>query len=639
MTVIGTNVSALRAQNGTRAANASLQTAMERLSTGSKINSAKDDAAGLAISTRMTSQIRGYAVAMSNANDGISMAQTAEGALGEVTNMLQRMRELAMQSSTGTLGSDERKSLQVELNQLLAEVDNISKTTNFNGLKLLDGSAKDIKLQTGVNAGETVSISMENVSTDSLGLNGYKVSGELTTGRVGSTLAGLSAGDVTINGQNALSANATATTNTAKALADGINANTSKTNVSAKAYNTLSGGSISADGVATGELTINTVSVTGANAEELVKNINRDVAGVTASLVDGKITLSNDTGNDITVGGTAANKGGFTAGTYNGYVALTSTDGKDISIARGTTGAAADFLSFGLNATSGDNVTGTAAGATKLDTSDDLKINGVKIGASSDASASSKAKAINAVSGESGVTASARTQVTLSIDVTAAADDEVTVNGTSVDLAGLTDPADIVAAFNNSGIAGVTASTDDEGKLVLTSDTGLDILVDDTGGFVAGITNSDGSAVTTGTAAHGEITLSSKAAVRIEGSAASLAKAGFAAQGGADGAVAGSLNIESADNASNALEVIDAALEKVTQSRGNLGAIQNRLQATVNNLSSTSTNLTDARSRIMDADFSAETTNLAKAQILSQAATAMLAQANQSQQNVMSLLR
>src|SRR5690349_9159373 len=170
MTVINTNTAALRAQNGSRVANQALQTAMERLSTGKRINSAKDDAAGLAIASRMTAQVKSMNVAIRNANDGISLAQTAEGALGEVTNMLQRMKELSTQASNGTLSPSDRSTLQAEMTQLIAEVGNISKTANFNGVSLLDGKTGDVTLQTGINAGETISMSMLNTSSEKLGL-------------------------------------------------------------------------------------------------------------------------------------------------------------------------------------------------------------------------------------------------------------------------------------------------------------------------------------------------------------------------------------------------------------------------------------------------------------------------------------
>nr|WP_019517532.1 flagellin [Sphingomonas sp. Mn802worker] len=640
MTVINSNISSLRAANASSMASKSLATSMERLSTGKRINSAKDDAAGLAISSRMTSQIKSMNVAVRNANDGISMAQTAEGALSEVTNMLQRMKELATQSANGTLGASDRKALQSEVTQLTSQINDIAKTTNFNGLNLLDGSVKDLKLQTGTNSGESVSMSVGAVSASALGLTGYRVEGQLTTGRVGA-LTNLNMGDIQINGKAALNANQSTATDNAKTLADAINANTANTGVSATAYNTVAGGAISSSGVATGELTINTVSVTGANADELVKNINRDVAGVTATLKDGKITLSNDTGKQIAIGGTAASKGGFTTGTYQGFMALNSQNGSAISISKGDAGAAGDFAAFGLNATSASGaVTGISAGTDALTASDDLRINGVSIGKSSDASAASKAAAINAASGQTGVTASASNQVTLDVNLANVDAASFKINGSTVDLSNATDTAGVVDAINTAGVAGIKASTDADGKLVLSSDTGQDITLTDDNAFTTAVKNADGSAGTIGTASRGTITLSSPsgADVRVQGSAATLTKVGLTAQGGDDDSVAGALSIETQAGASRAMSVIDAAMDKISASRGDLGAMQNRLEVTVNNLTTTSTNLSDARSRIEDTDFSTETTSLAKAQILSQASTAMLAQANQSAQGVLKLL-
>jgi len=503
MTVIGSNISALRAANASTKAQSDLSTAMERLSTGKRINSAKDDAAGLAIASRMTSQIKSMGIAVRNANDGISMAQTAEGALGEVTNMLQRMKELATQAANGTLGSSERKALQAEVSQLTAQIDDIAKSTNFNGLKLLDGSAKNIKLQTGASAGDTVSVSMGPVSTNALGLNGYRVEGQLTTGRVGATLAAVAKGDITLNGKAAFATDLTATADTAKALAKAVNDNSAKTGVSATAYNTLTGGSVSSSGVEAGKLEINDVEVSGANAEELVKNINRDVAGVTATLKDGKITLSNDTGIAIKIGGTTPGQAGFEAGTFQGFVALSSNDGSPVVVGKGKDGSDTDFASVGLNQTAANGaVTGIKASEDALDENDDLKINGVTIGKSSDASAASKAAAINAASGETGVQASARNQVTLDIDLTAVAADEFHINGTLVDLSGATDTAAVVAAINDAQVSGIKASTDADGKLVLTSDTGQDITINDEGDFTTTVTNVDGTTgVSDGTAA------------------------------------------------------------------------------------------------------------------------------------------
>jgi flagellin len=166
MTVIGTNTAALRAANASTGANKALSTAMERLSTGKRINSAKDDAAGLAIASTMTASIRGMNQAIRNANDGISMAQTAEGALGEVTNMLQRIRELAVQSASGTYSDDDRTNLQTEVTALTSQITNILSNTTFNGVALFDGSAGDsgdVTIQVGSTSSDTVTLSFADI--------------------------------------------------------------------------------------------------------------------------------------------------------------------------------------------------------------------------------------------------------------------------------------------------------------------------------------------------------------------------------------------------------------------------------------------------------------------------------------------
>ena len=160
MTVINSNTAALRAQNGSRMANAALQTAMERLSTGKRINSAKDDAAGLAISSSMTSQIRGMGQAIRNANDGISLAQTADGALGEVTNMLQRIRELAVQSASGTYSSDDRANLQSEVTELGAQIDDIIANTKFNGVAVFGSADVTVDIQTGSGSSDQTTLTV-----------------------------------------------------------------------------------------------------------------------------------------------------------------------------------------------------------------------------------------------------------------------------------------------------------------------------------------------------------------------------------------------------------------------------------------------------------------------------------------------
>jgi flagellin len=167
MSVIATNVSALRAANASTSASNMLSTAMERLSTGKRINSAKDDAAGLAISTSMTAQVRGMNQGIRNANDGISMAQTAEGALDEVTNMLQRVRELAVQSSSGTYSDEDKINIQAEVTALTKQITSTLENTEFNGNKLFDGStgaAGVVTIQAGANADDKVELTLTTLT-------------------------------------------------------------------------------------------------------------------------------------------------------------------------------------------------------------------------------------------------------------------------------------------------------------------------------------------------------------------------------------------------------------------------------------------------------------------------------------------
>jgi len=203
MSVINTNVKALTAQSSLSNVNKAMGTTMERLSTGLRINSAADDAAGLAITNRMTSQIRGFAVAIRNSNDGISMAQTAEGAMGQVTSMLQRMRELSVQAANGAMSDSDRGNIQQEVAQLKAQIDDVATKTNHNNIKLLDGSAGKVVLQTGVYANDTMTIGFGSVKTKDIGLGSRAAlasAGGLTTGVADTANAAFKDGSLTLNG-------------------------------------------------------------------------------------------------------------------------------------------------------------------------------------------------------------------------------------------------------------------------------------------------------------------------------------------------------------------------------------------------------------------------------------------------------
>ena len=270
MTTINTNVMSMTAQRNLSASQGALATSMQRLSSGLRVNSAKDDAAGLAISERMNSQVRGLNVAARNANDGISLAQTAEGALGKVGDMLQRMRELAVQSANASNNSDDRAALQSEVTQLRQEIDRVAKTTSFNGTKLLDGTFANATFQVGANAGESISIdSIVNADSATLGDTSLiTASGTLTT--TAGANAALAAGTLEVKGVELgpIAAASSAAERTLQVV-DAINAKSGDTGVFARAVYTsgaVSGWEVfSEDALATGDFTGFTAATTGAS--------------------------------------------------------------------------------------------------------------------------------------------------------------------------------------------------------------------------------------------------------------------------------------------------------------------------------------------------------------------------------------
>ena len=475
--VINTNVQSLNAQRNLGVSQNSLATSMQRLSSGLRINSAKDDAAGLAISERMTTQIRGLNVAVRNANDGISLAQTAEGAMASVTNNLQRMRELAVQSANATNSSSDRAALQAEVSQLSEEIDRVATQTDFNGTKLLDGSFSAQAFQVGANAGQTITIdSIASARTSTLGkFNGVNVANNAVT-TPSNTPAAMT---VTFTGGSLGTVNLGNVANDAKAIANALNAS--------------------------------------------------GIAGMSASA--------------------------------------------DPAVATGTqaalsTGEVSEALSFTLN---GTNISFTS-GTTQSGAQDALLA------------------AVNAQSANTGVVA---TNTGAGIKLTAA-------DGRNIVAGALTGATTWTAG--ELGLGGVLGAT--------TAGT-VDINYQSPSGNAA-------TAVTVAVA--GGFTTGSQS-IASTGTAISV------------------IDISTAAGANTALTAIDAALTQINSSRAELGAIQNRFSSTIDNLMTNSENLSASRSRIMDADFAQETANLSRAQILQQAGTAMVAQANQLPQNVLKLLQ
>ena len=366
MTVINTNLNALTAQSGQRMAQMELQNAMQRLSTGQRINSAKDDAAGLAISQRMTADVRGLTVAIRNANDGKSLAQTAESAMGEVTNMLQRMRELSVQAATGTVTGDDRKAMQIEVKQLTSEIDNIGQRTNFNGIKLLDGSAKNLLLQTGSRAGETVTFGIGSARATDLGTGAtaaLSATGALEAVSTNLTAnESLIAADLIINGvaiaassgaDDSVSSGEKAASAVAKVAA--INRSTAQSGVSAIVGKTVMTSTAMTGAAVSGTITLNgitTASVTtttdAAASRTLVTNAINLISGQTG-------VHAVDTGDDKT------------------GIRLEAADGRNVilsltTLTAATTGlkAGAQSGSYSLMSQNGNAVTVSSTAAGRL---------------------------------------------------------------------------------------------------------------------------------------------------------------------------------------------------------------------------------------------------------------------------------
>lgn len=378
MTAINTNTAALNAQYYLAKSNKEMESSMAKLSSGQKVNSAADDAAGLAIASRMTSQIKGLAMAVKNSNDSMSLAQTAEGAMEEVTNMLQRIRELAVQSANGTMNDSDRASLDSEVQALKTEIDRVANTTTFNSQKLLDGSYSST-FQIGDKGGQTVDLDISSVATSALGMGDGAssaksvISSRLDLDANGTLKNAIGAGDVVINGQ---ALGAFANTDDVEAIVNNINTNVD--NVTASAFNVVVAKTIG-DGVTGGVDTTSALVLKtremGATADtkfvisasssmtELVNNINSETGGVIKAEVntDGKLVLSNTTGAFISIEDDSTSVGsGFTshatAVQHNGFLKLESNDGSNIRIERGNTalvapGTRADLQAFGLNET------------------------------------------------------------------------------------------------------------------------------------------------------------------------------------------------------------------------------------------------------------------------------------------------
>ena len=685
MSSINTNIGAQVALKNMQENTRSLDQAMNRLSSGKRINSAADDAAGSAIASKMEAQVRSLGVAIRNANDAISLTQTAEGALGEIENMLQRMRELAVQAGNSTLNAADRSQIQDEVDQLSQEINSIAQKTHFNGVKLLDGSQSSLQFQIGPNGSDAMDVALQDASVTSLGIGSSVSSSAITSRRIEAITADFSAADIKINGQNWAAADidvdntsnfggdgvidATGFLDTdnsanggksANVLAQAINTNSHIHGAVATAFNKVVGNGTFA---LTGTVTINDVTLNVGSATsvaDFVKEVNENVSGVVATADGTIITLENTDGDTIKVQNSSG-EFGIADDAYGGYIAISNIDGSDVKIEAGSVengyGASArgertDLSFLGFNKIDGTTITSTIVTSTAIATSDNITINGKLLGDSKSSSAADKATAIN--NANAGVTASAKTIVRVDVDLvtpTNASLTDVSINGITVDLSSA-DTANLVTTINAAmkDKSDVVASMNDAGELVLTSNSGQNIAVlggTETGVFTAAQSEA-GEAFTVANSdftAYGVLTLTSDdgSVIVIEDGETDahtgLDKLGLMAQSEDASTSVDGLGVSTVVEAEAALKNLDTAIDSISKFRSSFGAYENRFDAAINNLTTLQVNTDAARSRIEDADFAQETTNLTKAQILSQAATSMLAQANASKQNLLALLQ
>ncbi len=610
--VINTNVMSLNAQRNLNQSGSRLSTALQRLSSGMRINSAKDDAAGLAIANRMTAQINGLNQAARNANDGISLAQTAEGDLNVLTKSLQRVRELAVQSANATNSSSDRAALQQEVSQLIAEMDRTAVASAFNGVQLLDGTFTAQQFQVGANAGQTIDVaSIASARTADLGQRDTA-----TLANTSAVTGDLAAGALTINGTDI-----GAVSGDALAIANAITA--SSVDVTATATNVQTG------------ITFNDVVGTAG------------VTAVASSQALGALTVSGTTDVDATNTYTLSfdNSGDGGSDTLDITITNTANDGTGVVADLAAAFVTAGFVDVGGTGTvSGYTLDlGGEASITDALTNDTLTVqraDGIEFAVSEASTGMSNAPAFangsaTTTNGTQAVTAVAPTYT-------------LTVDGTALDLTAAGSDGTITAAEIGTAINGLTGYT------ASGSGTSLDITKADGSNVVLVEAGSDSDAaegLAGGTGGAGVTSTLRGVVNSIESSGADLviggtgpASAGLTAgttnlSGTLGGTTIADTDISSVAGANAAIISVDAALATINSSRASLGAIQSRFESVVGALQTTAENLSAARSRIQDADFAAETAALTKDQILQQAGVSILSQANAQPQLVLSLLQ
>ena len=634
----------------------------ERLSSGKRINRASDDPGQTGTIARLNASIGSMAEAITTGGQAKTLTQTADSGLNEINNLLSRVRELAVQGSSSTLTTGDRTTLQTEVDAYLSEIDNITKAIKFNNIKLLDGSTTKVTFLIGEDKDSTIDISL--VDSDSSALNLSAISGvkEFTSGRVASvnySSSNLAATKIKINGENALAAtlssNLSSGNNTATALATAINANSNTHGAEATAFNKVTSAAKTTLTMSnTFTINSNTISVQTSMAN-LVTEINQEASGVTAVLnTDQSITLSNTTGNDIVIAGNAPTDAGFTAGTYLGYLKLTNVDGTYVKIEPMTknnsyasnTGNISDLANFGFNEVDSTTVvTSGLVSSNAITGSHDIKINDVSVGTSTSSSAAAKAIAINAITSSTNVTASASNLVTVTLDFdNLPSASQVQINGNTVDFSSVGSTNDMITAINNASIGDIRAASTTDGNLEITSASGADIIIAHSGTathLFASHTDATDATISRGSSVtfKGRISLTHTAGDVVKISGTNVSEIGLTEQAPTSSPSAGStISMSSTANATTAITSIDTAIDTIANTRAKIASSENRIDHRIDYLTGMKAISKTRLSKIEDADFAMETAKLTKSQIITQAATSILAQANTSSKVFLKLL-
>lgn len=563
--IINTNVASLNAQRNLNTSQSSLAISLQRLSSGLRINSAKDDAAGLAISERMTAQIRGLDQAQRNANDGVSLSQTAEAALSTSGDILLRIRELAIQAGGGTNSASDRAALNTEVQSLTQELQRIATTTEFNGRKVLDGSFASLNFQVGANANQTITVASGNFQTTSYGNNRIGGLAAFTNGGVG---------DLTVGTKGAAGT----------ALGDTLLLSGAATGDTSAIKGALAKGDFQ---ISSGSGNYDVYYRTGASAEEIAAAVNRLDSGVKASGLT-EVVLGDGAGAPATAKNFAQNQS---------YTFRISTDNRS---AAGAAPSSFTTISFKTGGVSNTDV---------VNTSDQLN---------------AAAQAFNDAAGQTGFTAQVvqTDNGDWALKLSNEAGKDLRIENASDATTG-----QAVSVSDISVLDGDTTTTSQPAATSLALTTAGSAWVAGEGAWYTGRVTFDSTkafSITTG-----------GTAIDVFGAA------GVAAAGtyGSQLQTTSTMDVSTYDSAQRTLATVDSALAAITDQRARYGAIQARFESTISNLSATSENLSASRSRIRDTDFSKETTNLARSQILQQAGIAMLAQANQLGSSVLALLK